>query len=577
MHVVKSSIEKQIPTKSINLICFIHYYAIVMNCSSSYKKGLVLVANLLEKFAQEKGISLLSDSLDFETANDFRRFLHGRNLRDNTIRNYLYRLKPILEEIDKKGYVINYAISSLKVTIAESEAVALNDEQIYQILKYNRYTELERLARDILVILCKIGVRYSDYQRITSVYIKDDLLHILEQKTKVLAILPVHYLVAKLLKKYKHNFPKFPQCSHSLNKYLKKVCRKAGLIDKVVIQYSKENIVYAEEFETWELVSTHTGRRSFATYLDSCGMPPHEARVFTGHKRIESYLKYIQDQRLSVAKKYKDSPIFNPNPQAPQVLPKIYNPCITDNELLDRLKRAYAETNKTPICSRFRLTYLYINRFGSWNNALIAAGIPLNNSRTNKEELIEGLKTFYITHNRLPIFSDTINKGSKLKNIQTYYRHLNCNSWEDVLKIAGLISKDYSIPEITRDNLLESLRDYYSTYGKSPQANKKDEPPKKYTYRQYLKYLDCKSWEEVLALAGLPPISIKKNGKKTNVISKDTLIDSLREFTIKHNRPPLHIEADKKINNGLFPYHIYLRILQCTEWDGVLKKAGVIK
>jgi hypothetical protein len=57
------------------------------------------------------------------------------------------------------------------------------------------------------------------------------------------------------------------------------------------------------ERELWELVSSHTARRSFATnyYID--GFPTYDLMKIIGHKMEKSFRKYIRGSKLDSAKK----------------------------------------------------------------------------------------------------------------------------------------------------------------------------------------------------------------------------------------------------------------------------------
>ena len=85
------------------------------------------------------------------------------------------------------------------------------------------------------------------------------------------------------------------------NDYIKEVCRRVGINKKVKdskyfqVGKSKEGKIHRKvegEFEKWELVSTHIGRRSFAT--NNYGkIPTPVLMARTGHRTEKMFLKYI--------------------------------------------------------------------------------------------------------------------------------------------------------------------------------------------------------------------------------------------------------------------------------------------
>lgn len=49
-----------------------------------------------------------------------------------------------------------------------------------------------------------------------------------------------------------------------------------------------------ETFEKWQLVSSHTGRRSFCTNVYKQGLPTFMIMSVSGHKTEKAFLKYIK-------------------------------------------------------------------------------------------------------------------------------------------------------------------------------------------------------------------------------------------------------------------------------------------
>lgn len=67
----------------------------------------------------------------------------------------------------------------------------------------------------------------------------------------------------------------------------------------------------------------------------------------------------------------------------------------TDHELIEKLIDYYNRFNKSPTKREFKKPNFttYVNHFGSWNNALEAAGLPLNHNVTNTPNICRICKT----------------------------------------------------------------------------------------------------------------------------------------------------------------------------------------
>ena len=68
----------------------------------------------------------------------------------------------------------------------------------------------------------------------------------------------------------------------------------AYLREKVLKSITRGGKKITTAYEKWQLVSSHTGRRSFATNLYKSGFPSISIMNITGHKTEAAFLKYIK-------------------------------------------------------------------------------------------------------------------------------------------------------------------------------------------------------------------------------------------------------------------------------------------
>lgn len=68
----------------------------------------------------------------------------------------------------------------------------------------------------------------------------------------------------------------------------------AGITETII--YPKTIGCIRKEFvkNKYELITSHTARRSFASIMESKGAPRQFTMTVTGHRNESSYLKYIQ-------------------------------------------------------------------------------------------------------------------------------------------------------------------------------------------------------------------------------------------------------------------------------------------
>jgi integrase len=167
------------------------------------------------------------------------------------------------------------------------------------------HLKLERV-RDLFLVGCYTGLRYSDYSILKPENIRAGLIEITQVKTKNLVVIPVHDAVNRIVAKYSGQLPKAVS-NQKTNDYLKDVGeRTACLQGEVVRFFTKEGKRQQTRHAKWELLTTHTARRSFATNEYLAGTPTLTIMAITGHRTEKAFLRYIKLVPSDDAKLLKD-------------------------------------------------------------------------------------------------------------------------------------------------------------------------------------------------------------------------------------------------------------------------------
>jgi hypothetical protein len=131
---------------------------------------------------------------------------------------------------------------------------------------------------------------------------------------------------------------------------------------------------------------------------------------------------------------------------------------ISDEELLDSLRAFYKAHGRAPAMRDFPGGPTYEYRFGSWNAALRAAGLPINKPGfVSNEEMIAALQNFYHKCGRSP----TLDEFPKAGTIEQRF-----GSWNKALESAGLPPNKKN--QISDQDLLDRLRAFFHRHGHSP-------------------------------------------------------------------------------------------------------------
>ena len=101
-----------------------------------------------------------------------------------------------------------------------------------------------------------------------------------------------------ILNKYKGVLPALPPTDQTTNELIREACKEAGITGKYTTQIVKGGKLISTTSERWKLVTSHTGRRTFATRLILLGVPVHFVMAQTGHKSLSSFEGYIKLKEL---------------------------------------------------------------------------------------------------------------------------------------------------------------------------------------------------------------------------------------------------------------------------------------
>ncbi len=100
-------------------------------------------------------------------------------------------------------------------------------------------------------------------------------------------------MVESILNKYDGELPDVPS-NQKVNDYLKEVGEIAEINAPFKKSITKGGVKQTTVYKKWEVLSTHTARRSFATNAYNAGVPSLTIMAITGHKTETSFLKYIK-------------------------------------------------------------------------------------------------------------------------------------------------------------------------------------------------------------------------------------------------------------------------------------------
>ena len=121
----------------------------------------------------------------------------------------------------------------------------------------------------------------------------------------------------KILKKYKYTLPYTYE--QLINKKIQEIGKMAGITELKTTQEIINGKRILKTVPRYQLIKTHTARRSGCTNMYLANIPVNEIMVISGHQTVYDFLKYIRTTEVQVANKLSSHPYFvNPALLIPQ-------------------------------------------------------------------------------------------------------------------------------------------------------------------------------------------------------------------------------------------------------------------
>lgn len=212
----------------------------------------------------------------------------------NSVGKHIRILKLMLNEATTQGYNTSSYYNSFHVFTEDTDTIYLNEEELQQLkdTDLSKIPHLDRV-RDWFLLLAWTGCRFSDLEKISKTDIKDGFITFRQQKTNTKVTIPLHPVVLEILNKYGFNMPESIS-NQRFNEYIKEATKIAEINSIEAITSTKGGKRILKKYSKWELISSHTGRRSFATNMYKRGIQTLTIMSITGHRTEKSFLKYIK-------------------------------------------------------------------------------------------------------------------------------------------------------------------------------------------------------------------------------------------------------------------------------------------
>lgn len=289
-----------------------------MNFSKGTIKSIRTVRKLIDMFQEKTRRTYDFDDINYEFRTNFMDYLYNqRGYNVNTVAKCLNTLITIMSAAESEGYHNNRKCidRQFRAKRKEVDSVYLTKDELRAIMDVDMsgLSRIHETARDIFMVGVYTAQRVSDYNNLGPENIIKGpdgglVVSLRQQKTGVYVSVPVKDELKLILEKYHYKLPHITE--KSLNSCIKEVARVAGITTPVTIGVTSGGSLKHEIHPKYELVHSHTARRTGATLMYLAGMDVFNICSVTGHSSIAMLKKYIKADEIDRARTISSDAAF---------------------------------------------------------------------------------------------------------------------------------------------------------------------------------------------------------------------------------------------------------------------------
>lgn len=430
-----TNIHKEM-TKKENALIRLRTLIEEKNIEESSKKTYQYEINDFTKFVESKkgNQTLYWNEINEKLIKDYKKYIQSEKKETHDISKEIVPLKDktISHKIKVIGTIINLAydeeIINEKINVDriakiqshkeenEENLIALTEDEINNLLNLELKGKKEQ-TRDLFIFQYITGQRYGT---INGIVLNKENPTIIADKTgttiNIKPLIEADKTLKKICEKYDYKLPNIS--SVTANKHLKEFGKSIGLNEDVECTEMRGGTLYKYTAKRWELLQTHTARRTNATIAEEKGMSDEEIMAVTGHKDAKTLKKYIKvnkEKKLKnyVDKKYKKSEESENNDDINALVDKLSKTLSErkDNVKIEVVEKSEYEYIENHIKELFKCDYPLNDEINCKTNNIHYNGITEGTKHYNK--MLEEMH-----NNTMHILMNLINKP---QIIRKYY------------------------------------------------------------------------------------------------------------------------------------------------------------
>ncbi len=267
------------------------------------------VKNMLEEFEKERKKQIEFKDIDKRFYDELVTYMITKKKYSiNTYGRAIKFIKTVLNAASELGLNtrMDYK-TALKGVTEPSDSTYLTEAELVKMFEYDLSNNfrLERV-RDLFLIGCWTGLRFSDFTTIQPGDINGDRIRVRTKKTNHKVIIPIHKTVREIFEKYHYELPSAIS-NQKFNKYISEVAELAEISEPFTKTITRAGKIETTTLPKYKFVTSHVARRSFATNAYKRKVEPLLIMAITGHKTETEFLKYLKVTEEEKAQMFQDA------------------------------------------------------------------------------------------------------------------------------------------------------------------------------------------------------------------------------------------------------------------------------
>lgn len=258
---------------------------------SSLTKFITLKNHLLE-FEKKHKTVITFDGINQIFYDKLQLYFNGENLSVSTVNKLLSTLNSFLTYAVQRELTENIKFKTIKKpknNFSTKISLTMDELQRFEAVKLNSQ---QNVARDLFLFCLYSGQRFSDTIKFNVNDCIDNIWYLRQTKTSKPVKIVLNSKLLQILSKHNYSIPKLS--NQKVNDHLKVIGKLASIdtfIKKVTFKGGSEQV---EAVPKYELLSTHTARRTFVSLAKLKNIDNDLIKQSTGHSSDKMVSTYFQ-------------------------------------------------------------------------------------------------------------------------------------------------------------------------------------------------------------------------------------------------------------------------------------------